>query len=126
MAKAELKEQSVPLPDLTNFQVKYVSAGDMAKVKEKPIKPIHPLAQRVALELLKNPESGARFELNTPVLQQARGQFKSILSKGLKRFAQREKKDVKVRCISLPNELVFYYEPAKHKESKTDQKRSAT
>jgi hypothetical protein len=123
MAKAALKEQSVQLPDLTNFQVKYVSAGDMAKVKEKPIKPIHPLAQQVAAELLKNPESGARFELNTPAHQQARGQFKSIVSKGLKRVAQREKRDVKVRCISLANELVFYYEPAKHKDSKTEQKR---
>jgi len=122
MAKAESKQHDVQLADLSNFQVKYVSAGEMEKVKEKPTKPIHPLAQRVAAELLKNPETGARFELNTPALQQARGQFKSILSKGLKRVAQREKKDVKVRCISLANELVFYYEPAKHKESKTDQK----
>jgi len=122
MAK-ESKEQHVQLPDLTNFQVKYVAPGEMQKVKEKPIKPIHPLAQRVAAELLKNPETGARFELNTPALQQSRAQFKSILGKGLKRVAQREKRDVKVRCISLANELVFYYEPAKHKEHKTDQKR---
>jgi hypothetical protein len=122
MAKAESKEQHVQLPDLNSFQVKYIPAGEMQKVKEKPIKPIHPLAQRVAAELLKNPETGARFELNTPALQQARDQFKSILSKGLKRVAQREKKDVKVRCVSLANELVFYYEPAKHKENKSDQK----
>jgi hypothetical protein len=124
MAKAETKEPKVQLPELNNFQVKYIPAGEMQKVKEKPSKPIHPLAQRVAAELLKNPETGARFELNTPVLQQARNQFKSILSKGLKRIAKREKKDVKVRCISLPDQLVFYYEPAKPKEKKTDDKQS--
>ena len=121
MAKAESKDQR--LPDLSNFQVKYVPAGEMQKVKEKPIKPIHPLAQRVAAELLKNPETGARFELNTPALQQSRDQFKSILSKGLRRMAQREKKDVKVRCVSLANELVFYYEPAKVKDKKAEEKR---
>jgi hypothetical protein len=122
MAKAETKEQKVQLPELSNFQVKYVPAGEMQKVKEKPSKPIHPLAQRVAAELLKNPESGARFELNTPALQQARNQFKSLLSKGLKRVAKREKKDVKVRCVSLANEFVFYYEPTKPKEKKADVK----
>jgi hypothetical protein len=122
MAKAESKKHDIQLPDLSNFQVKYASAGEMEKVKEKPTKPIHPLAQRVAAELLKNPEAGARFELNTPALQQARGQFKSILSKGLKRVAQREKRDVKVRCLSLANELVFYYEPAKHKDTKNEKR----
>ena len=69
MAKAEQKQV---LPDLTNFQVKFVPAGEMQKVKERPSKPIHPLALRVAGELLKNPETGARFELNTPALQQGR------------------------------------------------------
>jgi len=121
MAKAEQNKQ---VPDLSNFQVKYVPAGEMQKVKERPVKPIHPLAQRVAAELFKNPETGARFELNNPALQQARDQFKSILSKGLKQVARREKKDVKVRCISLANELVFYYEPAKAKEKKSDEKQS--
>jgi hypothetical protein len=122
MAKAETKEQKAQLPELNNFQVKYIPAGEMQKVKEKPSKPIHPLAQRVAAELLKNPETGARFELNTPALQQARNQFKLLFSKSLKRVAKREKKDVKVRCISLANELVFYYEPAKPKEKKAEEK----
>jgi hypothetical protein len=117
MAKAETKEPKAQLPELNNFQ-----AGEMQKVKEKPTRPIHPLAQRVAAELLKNPESGARFELNTPALQQARNQFKSILSKGLKRVAKREKKDVKVRCVSLANEFVFYYEPTTAKEKKANEK----
>ena len=120
MAKAEKKEQQAQLPDLSNVQVKYVPAGELQKVKEKPAKPIHPLAQRVAAELLKAPETGARFELNSPALQQARDQLKSVLSKGLKQVAQREKKNVKLRCISLPNELVFYYEPAKAKDNKTE------
>src|ERR1044071_4724158 len=104
MAKAE---QSKTLPDLGALQVKYVPAGEMQKVKEKPVKPIHPLTQRVAGELFKNPESGARFELNTPALQQSRDQLKLLLSKGLKKVARREKKDVKVRCVSLANELIF-------------------
>jgi hypothetical protein len=124
MAKADKKELEVPLPDLTNLQVKYVPAGEMQKVKEKTAKPIHPLAQRVGAELLKTPDTGARFELSTPALQQARDQLKSVLSKGLKRMAQREKKNVKVRCVSLANELVFYYEPAKSKEKKIDEKQS--
>lgn len=119
MAKVSPKQAHVELPELANFQVKFVPPVEMQKVKQKPTKPIHPLAQRVAAELLKNPETGARFELNTPALQQARDQLKSILSKGLKRMAHLEKKDVKVRCISLANEMVFYYEPSKLKDKKT-------
>ena len=124
MAKTQSRrEQHNELPDLTNVQVRYIPAGEMQRVKEKPTKPIHPLAQRVATELLKNPESGARFELATPALQQSRDQLKSILSKGLRRVAQREKKEVKVRCVSLATELVFYYEPAKSKAKKSEERR---
>ena len=118
----ENKEQQASLPDLNAFQVKYVPAGDMQKLKEKPTKPIHPVAQRVATELLKNPETGARFELNTPALQQMRDQLKALLSRGLRQLAKREKKDLKVRCISRPNEMVFYYEAAKTKDKKSEAK----
>ena len=112
--KAE-KKQQMDLPDLANVEVKPVSQGEMKKVKEKTFKPIHPIAQRMATELFKNPDCGARIELNA-ALQPSRDQIKRVLANGLKQAAKREHKNLKVRCVAKPNELVFYYEPAKPKE----------
>lgn len=122
MATANPKEQQGQLPDLNNLQMKVIPPQELQKAKEKKAKPIHPLALRMAAELFKNPETGGRVELTTPALQQARDQIKVTLIKGLHQAARREKKNLRVRCISSANELVFYFEPAMPKEVKTVQK----
>lgn len=118
MPMKDTKDQQTQVTDLSALQVKYVPATEMTKLKEKTGNPINPLALRIAAELFENPEIGGRVELNTPALQQARKQIRTVLSNGLSRAAKREKKNVRVRCVSNPTELVFYYVPAKPKENK--------
>ena len=118
----DTKDQQIQLPDFANLQVKYVPATEMNKLKEKTGNAINPLALRIAAELFKNPETGGRVELNTPALQQARKQIRNVLSNELSRAAKRDKKNVTVRCVSNPTELVFYYVPAKPKENKAGEK----